>query len=526
MVRPAAKPRSALIRLAVIQVITVTAFGAWLRLDGLGEAQPWMDELLSWAFATQPTLGDLFATVGADGWPPAHYLILRGWIAIAGDSPAMLRLPGAVGSVLTIPALFWLGSRLRGDGRGLLVGLIAASWFALSPLQVTHAMTARGYGLIGLSACLILLAADHAFGLTRPRERLSLSGCGLFVLAALFGLCLHDFLGLLLAALGLGLAVQTRRRPRRVLAMAGVFAIPALAFLPWLLSHHTGRLPPNLAVPDWSLLTGIAHLLTGSGDVTATMLLILTTAVLAVLALRPGWIGGALPLPLVACALGPLLIALVLSWLWQPLLLPRYLQVSLPAVLVLWAGALVAIAERMLLLAGQQRWLLALPLLALLSPVDDMIDRWPLGVTRTRGDMGQIADRAAATVAVAMRQRTTEAQDLIVLSCSLGQPVFDYLWRHGGSDLRTDQTACHADDLTDPEALSEADLVLMISDAYPPHPSLMDRIAATHPHVIADSRGQAASFSLHAPTIPAAGPAPTPDPAPEPAYENLLLSDP
>lgn len=243
-----------------------------LRWWGLEKQSLWFDEGVTWAWATQPTLG---GTVFAEpNHPPVWWLVTRFWVGLFGDAEQSLRAPAALCGILTVFLAWRLGLRLldpahaprRGgfsrtpdDGSGAR----HATWFALfvavaAPfLEVSQ--EARMYALLtaeGLGLALLYLR-----WLDRD-DRASLVGYG--ALAAL-ALHTHAFAVWPLAALGLHAALLARRTRAlpdgagrvRLLPFAAANAVAALLFVPWLvfvLRHYRGlALPPDDA-PGWQLL--------------------------------------------------------------------------------------------------------------------------------------------------------------------------------------------------------------------------------------------------------------------------------
>jgi uncharacterized membrane protein len=92
--------------------------------------------------------------------PPLYYLLERSWDAFFGGSIAARRALGAFFSLLTIPALYWLGRELL--PRASSFPLIAAALFAVSPFELEYSQQAREYTLWGfvtvLSSALFIRA--------------------------------------------------------------------------------------------------------------------------------------------------------------------------------------------------------------------------------------------------------------------------------------------------------------------------------------------------------------------------------
>ncbi|MFC4021623.1 glycosyltransferase family 39 protein [Micromonospora sp. GCM10011542] len=125
---------------------------------GLGSAQLWRDELATWSAATRSPadLARLAGTIDAATGP--YYLLMHGWLALAGDSTVALRAPAALAMTVAAGLLAVLGARLVDDRAGLFAGLL----FAVLPGTSRYGQEARPYALatmFAVLATLLLVAA-------------------------------------------------------------------------------------------------------------------------------------------------------------------------------------------------------------------------------------------------------------------------------------------------------------------------------------------------------------------------------
>src|SRR5579885_2572855 len=80
--------------------IGVVLLALLLRLHGIGTQELWVDEAYSYLLATAPDwLGP--ATL-ANNTPPLYHFLLRGWMVVAGQDEAGLRLLSAAFGVLSV----------------------------------------------------------------------------------------------------------------------------------------------------------------------------------------------------------------------------------------------------------------------------------------------------------------------------------------------------------------------------------------------------------------------------------------
>src|SRR5574341_1357430 len=95
-----------------------------LRLYQSGAQELWLDEALSFHRATIHG-GWRPDTVG-DYSPPLYYLLLHGWITLAGSTEAGLRLLSVLAGTLGVLAVIWAGRAVLTPAVGLWSGLFAA----------------------------------------------------------------------------------------------------------------------------------------------------------------------------------------------------------------------------------------------------------------------------------------------------------------------------------------------------------------------------------------------------------------
>lgn len=144
--------RSRLLLLALL-----LAAWAW-RLHGLDAQSLWRDEVDSLIFATRPlaqVLGN-FTRPGENG--PLYFLILRPWLAGAGHSEYALRFPSVLGGLSALPLLFLWGKRLFGRRSGLAAVLLLAA----NPYHVWYSQEAKMYALLVALVLLTLWALARA----------------------------------------------------------------------------------------------------------------------------------------------------------------------------------------------------------------------------------------------------------------------------------------------------------------------------------------------------------------------------
>jgi mannosyltransferase len=137
-------------RLFGLLAFVVLVFAAVLRLHAINRYALWLDEGYSWWDARQ-SLSDLWKLVPqCDPHPPLYFVLLKGWMAVFGDTVLSMRLPSALIGVATTAVVILAGREIRAR-----VGLLAGLMFAITPFQIEFSHEARPYALLCLGAALV-----------------------------------------------------------------------------------------------------------------------------------------------------------------------------------------------------------------------------------------------------------------------------------------------------------------------------------------------------------------------------------
>ena len=149
-------------------VIIITLIGGFLRTLLLSTKGMWLDETFSVWLANQRVFDMLQWIVKIDQHPPLYYFLLHYWIELHGDMPYDVRLLSAIFGASTIPVIYLIGKRLS----GVVVGLAAAVFLALSPFNIYFAQETRMYTLLTFNAAVAIYALVRL--LTDPRSSRSI----------------------------------------------------------------------------------------------------------------------------------------------------------------------------------------------------------------------------------------------------------------------------------------------------------------------------------------------------------------
>lgn len=266
-----------------------------------------------------------------------YYAVLKIWTGIFGDSVGAARSLSVVAAVLCVPVIYALGVRLFGTPAGLLAAvLISTNVFFLE-----YAQYARSYALLALLTAL----SSYFFiaELERPRVP-SRVGYIVFSVLAFYA---HAFAIWVLLVQLLTLAVFKRREAisRRWLTSFALIAA-LIAPLAYAMQRQGGGGLDWIDTPD---LGAIAILSTYAQFAGNSFLHLGIVLVACALALRRATNSKRLAFGLAftaALAFLPALATYAASEVLQPVFIAKYLIISLPAMVLLAAGAIVNIRPK------------------------------------------------------------------------------------------------------------------------------------------------------------------------------------
>jgi len=129
-----------------------------IRVLTLTHQSLWRDEVDALRFATAPW-AELLRTFSLPGWNgPLYFALLRGWIALTGQTELAMRYSSLMWGVLAIPFAHVLARRLANPH----VALGCAGLFALSPYFIWYSQEVKMYTLVLALATLAIYALRRA----------------------------------------------------------------------------------------------------------------------------------------------------------------------------------------------------------------------------------------------------------------------------------------------------------------------------------------------------------------------------
>jgi mannosyltransferase len=299
-----------------------------LALNELGRQSFWRDEIASVLFASAP-VEELVRIVGRDRavadvpFMAVYTLLLHFWLKVA-ETEAQIRFLSLVAGVATTVPVYFIGRRFGGWPAGILAALV----FATLPSVIEWSQEARSYSLA------MFVSATATVLLLRSLERPTVLRWLTYGLVAAVGLYVHSFVALVLVAHA-GYVLLTRSWPALGPLMAA--AIPlGLAVLPFpfLFGEYGGKYGwiPSLTLGS---IQRTLTVLAGGLPVLVAMIALGVLAAVSHRSDRRVWL-------ILAAALVPIVAAIVISVV-RPILLPRYLVVSLPFIAILAGVGLASI---------------------------------------------------------------------------------------------------------------------------------------------------------------------------------------
>ena len=224
----------------------VTAATLLLR-TGIIHSGYWIDEAITVGIASHD-LGDIPRTLLQDGSPPLFYLLLHGWMALAGTGEAATRALPLLFALLAVPVSWWAGNAVF-DRRA---GALAAAGAAGCPFLTYYAQETRMYSLVALLSVLACASFVLAF-LHGRRRHVWLLGVWLVLL-----LYTHNWALFLAAGMAADVAVAVARGPgrrarRRAARRGRRAALRAVAAEPLFQASNTAAPWASRPSPLWLL---------------------------------------------------------------------------------------------------------------------------------------------------------------------------------------------------------------------------------------------------------------------------------
>ncbi|MGD1809502.1 glycosyltransferase family 39 protein [Dapis sp. BLCC M126] len=166
---------------------------------------------------------------------PIYFVLLRWWVKLFGNSVAVIRNFSAITSLLIFPCIYWLCRELFGKS---LVGWLAISLAAISPILVLYAQEARAYTLFSVAVLLSSIALLRAMRINSKRT------WKIYIVSLIFALYTNLFSVLVAFSHGLYvILIEKFKLTQKFKAYLLASLYGFLGFLPWLIliiTHFDG----------------------------------------------------------------------------------------------------------------------------------------------------------------------------------------------------------------------------------------------------------------------------------------------
>jgi uncharacterized membrane protein len=335
-----------------------------------------LDEAQS-IWASTKTVPGILKYIAQDVHVPLYTLLLHFWMQIFGTQLIVVRLLSVIFFLLSIPAMFYL-SNLTGGKR---VALIATNLFVLSPFLIWYGTETRMYSLLTLITLVSHIAFLQMINSHLTQRKLA------FLLTSIIGIYTHYFFSVVILLQCLYFVIvylnnlPHQQNPiikskissqikthlnnlllnkKQILLFTGLIILVGLSFLPWIWfvfnQGNAANTKPLLSPPSsYNLLQLFIHFFTGFQIQTLQSLMIAfwpLTVILFFLSFnRQVKLDKLLSTSYyLVMSFGPIILALLVSYTIQPILVSRYLIFVTPAIFYLIAIVLANFNQRMLLL--------------------------------------------------------------------------------------------------------------------------------------------------------------------------------
>jgi len=221
----------------VIILLLLTSF--FLGVYKLSSESLWEDEIYSYETSSR-SFTDLISEP-LPVHPPLYFIFLKAWTNIFGTSEFSLRFPSVIFGILSVPLMYFLGSKLY-DKK---TGIIASALLAISPFLIYYQQEARMYALLlflFLAASIMLLRI-----IINPAPIDFLA----YAILLIAGLMTHYFFVLAIIFHTVYFLINCKVFSKSALFFSTSVILGAAACAPWYLSMFLDRLSTDLQYISW-----------------------------------------------------------------------------------------------------------------------------------------------------------------------------------------------------------------------------------------------------------------------------------
>ena len=331
----------------LILILLICCLGFFLRFYDLGGESYWFDETMSLYFSQQ----DLGAILNPPSYeahiPPLYYLLLHFWIGLFGTSEFAVRSLSAIFGSLSIFALYKLGKTLF----NVKIAVYSSFILAISIFQIYFSQEARMYSLLTLTTLLSIFFFAKSLNENRPIFWVS------YIIASILMLYSHAY-GIFILILQFFCLLAYYGHKKGVFKNCFIaFSLITVGFFPWLIklfdvtpyvlegSSAIGWIPQ----PDIILILGTIVVFCNSSVVSLLVFGYSIRSIFTLSSLKKrfanssfleslkrikAYVFNSSKFSITFCFMWigiPVILALLISLMFQPIYLPKYLILVSPA---------------------------------------------------------------------------------------------------------------------------------------------------------------------------------------------------
>ncbi|MFC1546813.1 glycosyltransferase family 39 protein [bacterium] len=205
--------------------------GAFLRFYHLGTESLWNDEIETYTICSYDNFSDVMNKgILSDIHPPAHYILTHYVIKYFGDSEFAMRFPSVLAGIFCILFIFLIGVQLYSYREGLLAALMMAVSFP----GIQYSQEARAYSLLLLFTLMAMYFWIHILAKVDSASPIKKSVIICYILSAVIACYLH-FFGLFFIALhACGILFLLIKKKRIIWPVVIMYSLIFIAFVPWI----------------------------------------------------------------------------------------------------------------------------------------------------------------------------------------------------------------------------------------------------------------------------------------------------
>jgi mannosyltransferase len=214
-----------------ILIILIVVLAAFLRFHNLGGPSLFNDELSTVHTANSDNIACMIeGHIIPDVHPPGFQIMMFFVVHHLGDNEFWLRFPTAIAGILAVLMIYFLGRYIYSSREGLIAAFLTTVLWA--PLY--YSQEARAYSFLLFFSIVLVFYWLKIINNLKKESPVKISWIIIFIITGIL-IEYFQYLGLLLLVLlGLSSIIVLIKQPKQLGKAVLIFAVTAVAFLPWL----------------------------------------------------------------------------------------------------------------------------------------------------------------------------------------------------------------------------------------------------------------------------------------------------